>query len=234
MSLDLPASLFVSAFSLAVAGALLLISWMQHRKLTALAVWGVAFAMGAVATLLIAERSRIPDIWSILAANSILAGAYGMMWSGARQFDGRKPAVVAATAGIATWLIACAIPAFYDTPTARAVLMACIGITYTLLTVYELWRVRGDGLLSRWPAIILLTLHAAALPTRIPLVASLTGAKPAQANLVTFVLFESILLSMAGAYLFATLVKERIAAAYKRAASVDPLRSIDHECLLFL
>jgi diguanylate cyclase (GGDEF)-like protein len=223
MSLDLPASLFISAFSLAVAGALLLISWLQHRKLTALAVWGLAFAMGAVATLLIAERNRIPDIWSIIAANSILAGAYGMMWTGARQFDGRKPAVVAASAGIVTWLIACAIPAFYETPTARATLMASIGITYTLLTVYELWRVRGDGLLSRWPAIILLTLHAAALPTRIPLVASLSGEKPAQANLLTFVLLESILLAMAGAYLFATLVKERIAAAYKRAASVDPL-----------
>jgi diguanylate cyclase (GGDEF)-like protein len=216
----------VSAFALTVAGALLLISWLQHRKLTALALWGVAFAMGAVATFLIAERNNIPDIWSILAANAVLAAAYGMMWSGARLFESRRPSVVAAAAGVAAWLIACAIPTFYATPTARAVLMTGIGITYTLLTVYELWRVRGDGLLSRWPAIILLTLHAATLPTRIPLVASLTGAEPPQANLLTFVLFESILLSMAGAYLFASLVKERVASIYKKAASVDPLTSV--------
>ena len=39
--------------------------------------------------------------------------------------------------------------------------MAAIGIIYTLLTVYEFWRVRSDRLLYRWPVIILLTLHAA-------------------------------------------------------------------------
>jgi diguanylate cyclase (GGDEF)-like protein len=226
MALDLPASLFVSAFTLAVAGVLLFISWMQHRNLTALAMWGAAFTMGALATFLIAERARIPDILSIFAANSILAGAYGMMWTGARKFEGRKPLVVAAMSGLAAWLIACAIPVFYATPTARAVLMTAIGIIYTLLTVYELWRVRSDRLLYRWPVIILLTLHAAALPTRIPLVASLTGAKPAQASLLTFVLFESILLSMGGAYLFAMLVKERLSGAYQKAASVDALTGV--------
>ena len=100
MALDLPASLFVSAFTLAVAGVLLFISWMQHRNLTALAMWGAAFTMGALATFLIAERTRIPDILSILAANTILAGAYGMMWTGARKFEGRKPLVVAAMSGL--------------------------------------------------------------------------------------------------------------------------------------
>jgi diguanylate cyclase (GGDEF)-like protein len=226
MAPDLPASLFVSAFTLVVASVLLLMSWMQQRKLTPLAIWGASFTMGAVAIFLIAERTRIPDFLSILAANTILAGAYGMMWTGARKFEGRNPLVVAAIVGIAAWLIACAIPAFYATPTARASLMAAIGIVYTLLTAYEFWSGRGDGLLYRWPIIVLLTLHAATLPARIPLVGALTGTQPAQAGLLTFVLFESILLSMAGAYLFAMLVKERLAGAYKTAAFVDPLTGV--------
>src|SRR3569833_1766068 len=165
MSLDLPASLFVCVFALAVAGVLLFLSWMQERKFTVHALWVAAFTLGAIATLLIAERSKIPDVWSILVANTILAGAYGMMWAGARKFEGRRSSTIGACVGVAAWLIACSIPLFFATPIARAVLMTCIGMTYTLLTVYELWRVRCDKLLYRWPIIILLTLHAATLPT---------------------------------------------------------------------
>ena len=226
MEFGLPAVLVISGFTLAVAGALLLLSWLLHRSPTALALWGVAFAMGAIATVLIAARGNIADVWSIVAANTVLAGAYGLMWSGARKFESRKLSATAAAAGVAVWLLACTIPSFYATPAARAALMAAIGMSYTLLTVRELWRSRGDGLLSRWPIIALLTLHAATLPTRIPLVAAWAGAEPIQTNLLTFVLFESILLSMAGAYLFGSLVKERVASVYKQAASVDPLTGV--------
>ena len=216
----------LSSFTLAVAGGLLLLSWSQHRNTTALALWGAAFAMAALAALLIAERNQIADVWSILLANTVLAAAYGIMWNGARCFEGRSPSVIAWAAGAALWVTACAFPMFYATPTARAVLMTGIGMTYTMLTVYEFWRARSDGLMSRWPAIILLTLHAATLPTRIPLVAALGGAEPAPAGLMTFVLFETVLLSMAGAYLFASLVKERIASAFRRDAFVDPLTGV--------
>jgi diguanylate cyclase (GGDEF)-like protein len=104
--------------------------------------------------------------------------------------------------------------------------MACVGVTYTLLTVRELWLGRGDGLLSRWPIIILLTLHATSLPLRIPLVTSLTASGFAQPRLLTVVLLESILLSMAGAYLFAALAKERFATMHEKAASLDPLTGV--------
>ena len=95
MEFGLPAVLVISSFTLAVAGALLLLSWLLHRSPTALALWGVAFAMGAIATVLIAVRGNIADIWSIVAANTVLAGAYGLMWSGARKFESRKPSATA-------------------------------------------------------------------------------------------------------------------------------------------
>ena len=216
----------VSSFTLAVAGGLLLLSWSQHRKTTSLALWGFAFAMGGAAALLIAERNRIPDFWSIFIANTVLAAAYGLMWNGARSFEGRSLSKIAWTAGAVLWVAACAFPLFYATATARAVLMTGIGMTYTMLTAYEFWRARSDGLMSRWPAIILLTLHAATLPTRIPLVSFLGGAEPAPAGLQAFVLFETVLLSMAGAYLFVSLVKERITSTFRRAAFIDPLTGV--------
>jgi diguanylate cyclase (GGDEF)-like protein len=149
-----------------------------------------------------------------------------MMWSGARVFEGRKPLVVAAVAGAAAWLLTILSPDFYAWPAARASLMTTIGIVYTLLTAMELWRARGDRLHSRWPAIALLVLHAAALPTRIPLAAEWASARPSHTSLINFVLFESILLAIAGAYLFVSLVKERIASVYQHAASIDPLTGV--------
>jgi predicted signal transduction protein with EAL and GGDEF domain len=225
--MDFGLPMFVlSGFTLAVAGGLLFLSYSQHRNSTALALWGVAFAMGAVATILIAERHRIPDIWSIVLANTVLASAYGIMWNGARSFEGRSPSVIAWAIGAVAWLTACAFPTFYATPTARAVLMVSIGMTYTMLTVREFWRARSDRLMSRWPVIILLTLHAASLPARIPLVDALSGTEPAPPVLLSFVLLETVLLSMAGAYLFASLVKERVASVFRTAASVDPLTGV--------
>ncbi len=226
MDLTLPTTAVILGFALAVASALLLISWLQHRTRPALGLWGAAFALGCIAIGLIGARGHIPDLFSIVVANAFLAVAYGVMWSAARKFDGRRLLVAASLAGAAVWLAAMLIPAWYASPAARASLIMLIGIVYTLLTAFELWRARDDGLKSRWLAVALLVLHAASLPLRVPLVAGWVAAPPARAHLLTFILFESMLLAMAGAYLFGSLVRERIASGYKRAASVDPLTGV--------
>ena len=225
MDLTLPTTAVILSFALAVASALLLISWLQHRTRPALGLWGAAFALGCIAIGLIGARGHIPNLFSIVVANTFLAVAYGVMWNAARQFDGRRLLVAASLAGAAVWLAAMLIPAWYGSPAARASLMMLIGIVYTLLTAFELWRSREDDLHSRWPTVALLVLHAASLPLRVPLVAGWVGAQ-ASAHLLTFILLESMLLAMAGAYLFGSLVRERIASGYKRAASVDPLTGV--------
>jgi diguanylate cyclase (GGDEF)-like protein len=226
MTLDLPISLAITGFTATVAGCLLLMSWLHHRNVTALALWGSAFIMAAIAAELIAARHAIPDFLSIVVANTVLAAAYGAMWSGARNFDGRRIQWIGALAGALIWLLACIIPTFYATPTARATLIAAIGVAYTLLTVVELGRTRGDALLTRLPIMILLIVHAASIPLRIPLVGSLAGTQPVQVNLLILVTFESVLISMCGAYMFGSLVKERITNWYKRASLIDPLTGV--------
>jgi diguanylate cyclase (GGDEF)-like protein len=226
MDIGLPAAIIIAGFTFAAAAMLLLLSWFQRRDLTALGVWGFAFAIGAVAVALIGARGHIPDVLSIIFANTLLALAYGMMWSGARLFEKRPVFVVESMLGALVWLIAMLVPSLYGWPEARASVMATIGISYTLLTAWELWRSRGDNLHSRWPAIALLLMHAAALPTRVPLVGEWAGSRPPHSSLILFVMFESILLAVAGAYLFGSLVRERIAALYEHAASIDPLTGV--------
>ena len=67
------------------------------------------------------------------------------------------------------WIVACSIGAIYARPEARATVMVAIGIVYTLLAVLEFWRGRGDDI-WRWPIMVLLLAHAAAIPIHIPLV----------------------------------------------------------------
>ena len=69
----LPTSLVITGFTLAVARGLLLSSWLQNRSIPALALWALSFVLAAVATALIAARGQIPDLWSMLVANALLA-----------------------------------------------------------------------------------------------------------------------------------------------------------------
>jgi diguanylate cyclase (GGDEF)-like protein len=232
MSFDLSTLLAITVFSSALAGGLLLLSWLHQRTVTALALWGLAFLLGAFATALIAARGSIPDALSIVIANAVLATAYATMWSGVRSFEGRNTGLPYALAGALVWLVACAFPVFYATPIARAALMAAIGVGYTMLAVFELWKSRNEKLASRWPIIFLLAAHAAAIPVRIPLVASRAGTR-FHVDLLTFVVFETLFLSICGAFLFGSIVKERFLAWYQNASLIDPLTGVANRRAFF-
>jgi hypothetical protein len=78
-------------FTPAVAGCLLLLSWLQHPRQLALGVWGSGFLTASVAaTLVVVGRGVIPNFWSITVGNALFAVAYGIIWSGARAFEGKS------------------------------------------------------------------------------------------------------------------------------------------------
>ena len=221
--------LAITVITPALAGCLLLLSWLQHRRITALALWGSGFITASVATtLIIVLRGTIPDFWSIVVGNALLAAAYGILWGGARTFDGKNVSILLALMGVVFWLIACSIGPVYARPEARATVMAAIGIVYTLLVVFELWRGRGDEV-WRWPIMVLLLAHAAAIPIHIPLAGAWTHpdpSDPSDLDLLTFAVFEGAFVCICAAYLFGGLAKDRIAARYRRASLTDPLTGI--------
>lgn len=223
MSLDLLSALAIMGFASAVAGALLLISWLHHRSVPALVLWALAFVLTAIAAALIGARGKIPDVWSVVGSNAILALAYGCMWSGARIFEGRTPSTLGTFLGALVWLFACFNQEFYASPVARLTLITAIGMTYSLLAAAEFWGKRDEHLASRRLIMGLLFLNAVALPFRIPLSGPVFGTEFDRGHLLTFITLESVLVSMCGAYLLGSLVKERVANSYKQASLVDPL-----------
>ena len=221
---NLPTLLAITVFTSGLAGCLLLLSWLQHRRIFALALWGLAYFIAAIATTLIIKSGTISDFWSIVIANAILAAAYGIIWTGVRNFEGKRVSVVLTLAAVPIWLGACSIGSIYALPEARATVMAAIAITYALLDVLELWRGRGEDV-WRWPIMLLLLGHAAAITIRVPLAASATNANSFDVDLLTFVIFETVFVCICAAYLFGGLAKDRVPARYQRASLIDPLIS---------
>jgi diguanylate cyclase (GGDEF)-like protein len=229
MALDLQTLLVVVVVAAITAGGLLLLSWLYHRYVAALAFWGSGFLLAGAGTALIVARGSIPDLLSIMVGNALLALAYGVIWSGIRSFEGRRISIVGAVTGALLWLAACQIDAFYGDVTARVILMAAIISAYTILNVYELWNARDPAPTSRWPIIVLLVGHALIFLVRIPLAGSLplpVTADHEHASWVSLIVLESVFTIFCLCYLLGSLARERIVMMYKRDALVDPLTGV--------
>ena len=88
--LDVPTLFAVTLFIAVIGGLLLLFAFLQNRNTPALALWGIGYLVGAAgAALLSGEAAPVPNVWAVLAANTLLCTAYGLMWCGAQL---RRPA----------------------------------------------------------------------------------------------------------------------------------------------
>jgi hypothetical protein len=110
------------------------------------------------------------------------------------------------------WVVLCLIPAFYGDINLRILVASSTLGVYTLATAYELWRGRAVPLLTRWPAIALLTFHGALFFIRIvlALLAPLEEGLPgAGGGWFVFLHYEIILYEIALAFSFFAMAKER-------------------------
>ena len=98
--LDYPTLLTVTMFISAVAGMLLLLSWLQNRDIDALGIWGAAYLMSTAAmTMLVSSIVLRPHFWLPFAAFPLWTAAHGLMWKAARSFEGRQTPVVLVVCG---------------------------------------------------------------------------------------------------------------------------------------
>lgn len=227
MHLDAP-TLFVMMIVVTVAVALLLIwAWLQNRSVEALAWWGVAYLLVAVGSALIPPRGLIPDWLSIDLANTLVFGAYGMAWMGARVFNGRTVRPIFFL-GLVVWLAACQFDAFHSSLAARATFSSLLIGSYSLLTAWEFWREK-EPLASRSAAVFCLGAHGLVFFSRIPammLGPAGEGTQPLDGNWFAFIAFEGIVFAVAAAFLLLAMAKEREELRHKTASLTDPLTGV--------
>ncbi len=113
MKLDAPTLVTVTIFVMVVMGGLYLLSWSQSRQTRALGFLGAAQIVGAGAVALFGLRGHVPDWLSIGFANAAMLLAFGLIWAGARSFEGRRVTARQTGAGAVLWLAACLVPPFY-------------------------------------------------------------------------------------------------------------------------
>jgi diguanylate cyclase (GGDEF)-like protein len=219
----------VTIYIEAILGLLLLFVWAQNMALRAVCWWGFAHMVRLVSIGLFSMYGSVPDLISIDLANALLFTAFAVTWTGARVFDGRPVEPVYLVTGAVIWLLICRLPIMAEDVNLRALIASGIITGYTWLTAYEFWRGRDEPLVSRWPAIILLSAHGALFLLRTPIVALLPGQvsdSVFSSVWMTVLSFEALLLTISDAFILLAMAKERTELRHRTAAMVDPLTGV--------
>ncbi|HET9686982.1 MAG TPA: GGDEF domain-containing protein [Pseudolabrys sp.] len=229
MTLDVHTLFLVTIYIEAILGLLLLFVWAQNMALRAVCWWGFAHMVRLVSIGLFSMYGSVPDLISIDLANALLFTAFAVTWTGARVFDGRPVEPVYLVTGAVIWLLICRLPILAEDVNLRALIASGIITGYTWLTAYEFWRGRDEPLVSRWPAIILLSAHGALFLLRTPIVALLPGQvsdSVFSSVWMTVLSFEALLLTISDAFILLAMAKERTELRHRTAAMVDPLTGV--------
>lgn len=229
MELDVKTMFSVTIAVAAVLGLLLIYAWQQHRQITALAWWGGAHLVACVAVWMIGSQGVRSDFWSVEIANALLFISAGMIWTGARLFDGNRVAFVGIFGGAGAWLLAVHVAGLMSAPHGPVIFSSMIIAAYTFGTAAEFWRGRRENLLSRLPLVVMLSMHGALYLLRVPLALLLPGAKSDaffSTAWFSVIGLESLLYMIATAFIFLAMAKDRTELEHKVAATTDPLTGI--------
>jgi len=226
----------VTVFISATAGLLLLFAWLQNRRTTALAWWGVGYLLGAAAAALLAAPTLLPDGAALCVGNALLCGAYGLMWAGARSFEHRRPPLLAVAAGAIIWIVAYRFAGIAASMPACIILVSVNLAAYALLGARELCYAHDRELISRWPTLALVLAHAGFLLARIPfadvLAASVVSGHP-QSPIVPVMAFQALFVTLCLPFLRVAMSKERAELEQRKAALTDPLTGIANRRAFF-
>jgi diguanylate cyclase (GGDEF)-like protein len=229
MHLDLQTLYVVTAFVTALLGALLLFASLQNRSIRAPLWWGAAYIVNAGGLALGASRaaSAAPAVVDIAAALVLLG--FGLIWAGARVFDGRRVNALAVSLAPLFWLVASRIPAIAGSPDGRVAIVATMLAGLLALAASEIWRGRDEPLLSRWPAVVAPLAYAATLlVAAVAMVLSPSRQDGVEISGLSLALltFGTLLFTVIMAFLQLNMTKERMELKHKANSQVDPLSGV--------
>ncbi len=226
MQIDPSTVLFFGVLIKLLLSVLLLAFWMSDRRAIWFAWYSVGLAFGGTGALILLLRGFEPAFTAIGIAAACLVSAIACVWQGARVFEGRLPLWLPLMGAPALWLAACAVPGFLDSAAWRVVLSSTLIASMLALTAIEYWRGRSERLPSRWLTIVLFSVLALVIGSRLPLLTLAPfpiGALPieqswlAGLNLIVFALTITL------AVLVVSMTKERLELQQRTRAQTDPL-----------
>ena len=234
--IDLHTLFVVIVFISGTAGLLLLFAWMQNRRTTALALWGIGYLFGAAAAALLGSPALLPGTLGLGAGNTLLCTAYGLMWAGSRSFECRRVPLLLVAAGPIIWIFAFQFANYTRSASACIELVSAILAAYAFLAAREIWYAKDRELISRWPTLAVVLMHAGFLLARIPfadvLAASAATGHP-QSVFVPVMGFQALFVTLCLPFLRVAMSKERTELEQRKAALTDPLTGIANRRAFF-
>ncbi len=150
MIIDIPTSVvFLISINFALAVMIATVGYGRDRSLL---LWGAAFGINSVAFAMLSLRGTIPDVLSIVVANTLLTSTYVLFAEGILRFQNRQ--IKAWLMWVPVLIILVCFPFLLDDINARVVLLGGINalqngmLLYLLLTSPLASTGRGDGILK--------------------------------------------------------------------------------------
>lgn len=221
--LDIPTLVFAAAAVAGFLGILLILTWVQQREVKALAWWGAAYLIGASAIGLWGAPTplfKIPPQW----AEALFLASCGLVWSGVRQFRGRRPLPHMAFSGALLWLFVRQLPAVSDLNGGRFGLGAVIVAIYTVFIAIELTRERRKAHYSRAAAIMVPVFYSGVF--LIPLALWIFMPAMIAHRWLAVLALESIFYGVGTAFIVLLMVKDHHVQFYRKAATTDSLTGL--------
>jgi diguanylate cyclase (GGDEF)-like protein len=231
MHLDVQTLSVVTVFITALLGALLVFAGLQNRSIRAPMWWGAAHIVNACGLGLLTSHGAAPEFVTNDIANAMVLLGYGLTWSGARVFDGRKVHPLHLLLAPAIWLVLCRIPAFAASPSLEVIVVSPMLALLALRAAEEFWRGRDEPLMSRWPTVIVLLAYAAVLLARVPatlLTPSFDNDSVLRGLSFALLSFGTLLFTVVMAFLQLNMTKERTELKHKINSLVDPLSGVSN------
>jgi diguanylate cyclase (GGDEF)-like protein len=221
MVLDQATLVAVTSVITGLLGLFLLVLWWQERGVRALAWWGGAYLLGTLAVALWGAGPVVPrEMPSML-----LFVACGMIWNGARLFQGRQIRPIAPLFGAAAWLIAMQLPDFVHSGYARLVMSSATMALYAFFAAFELRRERRKAIAIRIMRLGAPLLHAAIFLAPVGL--SLLAPTSVSADgLFAMLALETMIYVVGIAFVIVIMTNERVVLVHKTAAMTDLLTGL--------
>jgi len=228
----------MSAASITVTGVLgivLVFTWARERESGFVGWWGLALLLQSAGIVISAASSQQNDanFVTIGVASMVLADA--IKWQASRQFANRRINLAWTLSGPVAFLLI--VHSGYFNGFEDRLLVACtLSATYNFAAAFELSRVNGEHLASRWPAVLLLIVTGLSCFSWLPL----NLIMPIHEAIAVFssawfptVVLLSLLLRIALAFVVLSMAKERQELEQRSEALTDSLTGLPNRRALF-
>jgi diguanylate cyclase (GGDEF)-like protein len=233
MILDMPTISLVSLLATTILGLLLCFMWWRERSSALIGWWGVAQLVMASGIAFANTATFIGDARLSVFGQALMVLSAAIMWMAVREFEGRSLNPLLVALWPCGFIIAAAIGLSFDQ---RLILASTLlGILY-LITGAELIHRPEDRLVSRWPAVVLLTImgigYLAWMPLTLTMPVRAVGGVYASAWMPAVILI-SLLGRIALAFVVLAVVKERQEIRQRMFALTDALTGLPNRRALF-